>query len=148
MNMIKFTMTAILVLTVVLAAGDSFKAPVLKKVDKVELLSIYSRMGNVERVDATKTLEGQEAEKIAAVWRRQKIQDYSPSSCHQPPYALKFYEKDKVVLFVTVCWACRNVTFVVPQTKHWIRFDAESKEAQELREVFEKTFPGEKKFGD
>ena len=128
-------------------AKASFRAPILRNIDKVELMSIESRMGNVEKVDATKLVEGREAQNILAVWRKQKFSGYSAAACHQPPYALRFYSKGKVVLFATVCWACHNVTFIVPDTKHWVDFKSDSQAAKLLREVFEKAFPSEKKFG-
>ena len=125
----------------------SFRAPILRNIDKVELMSIESRMGDVEKVDATKIVEGQDARNIFAIWRKQKFTGYSAAACHQPPYALKFYSKGKVVLFATVCWACHNVTFIVPDTKHWVDFKSDAQAAKLLREIFEKAFPSEKKFG-
>jgi len=128
-------------------AQVSFHTPVLRNIDKVELMSVYSRMGDIERVDATRLVQGRDAQAILRVWRKQRFLGYSPAMCHQPPYAIKFYSKDKVVLFATVCWACRNVTFIVPKMKHWVEFQFDSKAAKMLREIFQKAFPSETKFG-
>jgi hypothetical protein len=129
------------------AARVSFHTPLLRSIDKVELMSIYSRMGDIERVDATRLVQGQDAQNLLRVWRKQRFLGYSPAICHQPPYAIKFYSKDKLVLFATVCWACSNVTFVVPKMKHWVEFEHDSQAAKMLREIFQKAFPSETKFG-
>ena len=125
----------------------AFRAPILRNIDKVELISIESRMGNIEKVNATKLVEGQEAQEILNLWRKQHFQGYSSAACHQPPYAIRFYSRGKVVLFASVCWMCHNVTFIVPDKKNWIEFDAESKEGIMLRELFKKAFPSENRFG-
>lgn len=128
-------------------AKRAFRAPILTNIDKVELMSIESRMGNIEKVEATKLVEGQEAQNILAIWRKQKFSGYSAAACHLPPYALRFYSKGQVVLFATVCWACHNVTFIVPNTKRWVDFKSDLQAAKLLREIFEKAFPSEHKFG-
>ena len=128
-------------------SNSSFRAPALRNIDKVELLSIQSRMGNIEKVDATKLVVGKEIKKIVNIWKKQRFEGYSAAACHHPPYAIKFYSKGKVVLFASVCWMCHNITFIVPQVKTWIRFSSRSKEAMMLREIFQKAFPGEKKDG-
>jgi hypothetical protein len=104
-------------------------------------------MGNIERVDATKLVVGQEAREFAMVWRRQRFQGYSPTACHQPPYAIKFYFRGKVVLFATICWTCDNVTFIVPHRKAWVAFVSDSREAVRLKEMFQKAFPSDRKVG-
>src|SRR5689334_55971 len=46
---------------------SSFRAPVLRAIDKVELMSIYSRMGDIESVDATKVIEGAAVQEIVRI---------------------------------------------------------------------------------
>jgi hypothetical protein len=123
--------------------GNSSRAPVLRTIDKVELLSIESRMGDIENIVATKMIEGQEAQKIADVWRGQGWNGYSAAACHQPPYAIKFYSKGKLILFATVCWDCHNMSFITPDIKKWVEFDVDSKESLKLKEIFQKAFPSE-----
>jgi hypothetical protein len=104
-------------------------------------------MGNIEAVNATKTITGQEAQDIVAVWRKQRFTRYTEAACHQPPYALEFYSKGRVVLFATICWMCNNVNFITPDIGQWVYFDSDSKEAEMLKAVFKKAFPAEKTFG-
>ena len=128
-------------------SGHSFRPPTLRKIDKVELMSIESRMGNIEAVDATRFIEGKEAQNILRIWRKQKFSGYSAAACHQPPYAIKFYAKGKVVLFATICWQCHNVTFIVPNIESWVEFASDSKDAKIFKEIFQKAFPSENKSG-
>lgn len=125
----------------------SFRAPIIRNIDKVELMSIESRMGDIEKVDATKSIEGADAQNILGVWRKQQLIGYSAAACHQPPYALKFYSKGKMVLFATVCWECHNIAFIIPDVKHWVEFQSDSQTAKALKKIFERAFPSEKKFG-
>ena len=103
-------------------------------------------MGNIEKVNSTKSLDGEAAREILRTWRKQRFIGKSFSACHQPPYAIRFYSKGKTVLFATICWACSNVTFIVPDVKYWVEFPADSEEARLLREVFIKAFPSEQRF--
>ena len=128
-------------------AEKSFRVPLLKNIDKVELMGIESRMGNIEKIDETKIVEGKDAQQILDAWREQKYGGGSAAACHQPPYALKFFSKGKNVLFVTICWSCHNLTFIVPESKHWVYFQADTPAAKRLKEIFEKAFPSTKKFG-
>jgi hypothetical protein len=126
-------------------APASSHAPAVRNIDEVELMSVESRMGAIERVTATKLVRGREARNILSVWRRQRFGGRSAAMCHEPPYALKFYSKGRVVLFATICWACHNVMFDVPETKDAVAFAADSRSGKMLREIFEKAFPSERK---
>ncbi|MGH9763303.1 MAG: hypothetical protein ACREDR_15075 [Blastocatellia bacterium] len=121
----------------------AFHAPVLTRVDRVELLSIDSRMGEIQKVNETKSIDGNTAQPIADVWRAQKLTGWSAAACHEPPFAIKFYSKGKVVLFATICWACSNITFIVPNRRHWVAFQARSLEGQRLKDIFINAFPKE-----
>jgi hypothetical protein len=128
-------------------AEKSFPVISLKNINKIELMNVESRMGNIEKVDETKIIEGKETQQILNVWREQKYGGGSAAACHQPPYAIKFYSKNKIVLFVTVCWSCHNLTFIVPEVKHWVDFESDTQAAKKLKATFEKAFPSKKKFG-
>lgn len=119
--------------------------PAVRNVDAVELMSVESRAGAIERVTATRLVRGREARKIVSVWRRQKFWGRSPAMCHEPPYALKFYAKGRVVLFATICWACHNVIFDVPEIEGAVAFEADSRSGKMFRRIFDKAFPSERK---
>lgn len=126
-------------------ATASSRAHAVRHVDEVELLSVESRAGAIERVTATRLVRGREARNIVSVWRRQKFWGRSPAMCHEPPYALKFYSKGRVVLFATICWACHNVIFDVPEIEGAVAFEADSRSGKMLREIFDKAFPSDRK---
>ena len=89
----------------------------------------------------TKTIAGKGVAAVFGIWKKQRLLGESPSACHQPAYALKFYAKGKLVMFATICWSCRNIDFVVPKFKHWVRFQADSRNGQMLKNLFLETFP-------
>jgi hypothetical protein len=122
---------------------NSFRAPVLRSIDKLELLSIDSLGGDADKILATKTVDGQEAQRIAGVWRGQRLNGYSAAACHEPSYAIKFYSRGKLILFASVCWDCHNISFMTPYINNWIEFDTDSKESLKLKEIFQKAFPSE-----
>jgi hypothetical protein len=63
----------------------------LPAVDKVELQKVSGEY-LIDKVLATKTLEGRDAQAVARLWRSQKYggRNYS---CHLPVYAVKFYSR-------------------------------------------------------
>ncbi|MBS1724979.1 MAG: hypothetical protein JSS66_18725 [Armatimonadetes bacterium] len=64
------------------------------------------------RVVASKQLTGKEAEAVAKLWRSLTFNTFNQAMCHEPPYALKFESKGRVLLETTVCWHCHNFTFL------------------------------------
>jgi hypothetical protein len=76
--------------------------PSVKRADKVELLSIEYEKGYILKILESKSVEGKEACDILTVWKQQNITGPSPSACHQPAYAIKFYSKGKLVVLATV----------------------------------------------
>lgn len=74
---------------------------------------------------------------------QQKLVGQSPEACHQPAYGIKFYSKGRLLLFATICWSCRNIDLIVPESKGWIEFDSLSRNGQLLKRVFTNAFPKE-----
>lgn len=113
----------------------------LQSVDKVELLKL-KKDGDLWRgqIESTKTVEGSEAQEIASLWRSQT---YYPNSaiCHFPGYAIKFFSNEKLLVYATLCWECRNIGFQTPDLKQTQGFGGEDKKGQELLKVFRSAFP-------
>lgn len=124
--------------------GARLRAPVVRYADKIELLSVKSEKGGIEEVLDTKAYTGKEAQRILAVWNRQKLNRVSGSACHQPPYAIKMYRRGKLLLMASICWACRDVYFHHPDMKYLVEFDGESRAGQALEQMFHQAFLGEK----
>jgi hypothetical protein len=117
-----------------------FHAPVLGAIDRVEVLSIDDSGQDSGPILGTRTLKGARAQQVAALWRKQRFTGPSASACHQPPFAVKFYSGNKVMLYATVCWGCSNVGFIVPDRKYRVKFLADSANGQLLYETFKKAF--------
>ncbi len=113
----------------------------LPTVDKVELLKLKKNgdLWNGE-IESSKMVEGVEAQKTASLWR---TQNYLPDSaiCHYPGYAIKFYFKDKLIAYATLCWECNNISFETPNLKRTQGFGGRDKKGQQLLQVFHTAFP-------
>src|SRR4030095_8370124 len=117
-----------------------FHAPVLGAIDRVEVLSIDDGGQDIGPINGIKTLKGAQAQRVATIWRKQKLVGPSGAACHQPPYAVKFYSGGKVVLHASVCWGCSNISFIVPWREYRVKFLADSTNGQLLYETFRKAF--------
>ena len=113
----------------------------LPTVDKVELLKLKKNgdLWNGE-IESSKMVEGVEAQKTASLWR---TQNYLPDSaiCHYPGYAIKFYFKDKLIAYATLCLECNNISFETPNLKRTQGFGGRDKKGQQLLQVFHTAFP-------
>ena len=114
----------------------------LFNVDKVELLKLEkvgdSWKGNIE---ASKTLEGDEAKKFVSLWAAQSYDYLDSAICHTPSYGIKLYAKGELVTNATICWDCNNIEFLKPKWENTWGFDGTGAEGQELLQVFKEAFP-------
>jgi hypothetical protein len=111
----------------------------LPQVDKVELFKLKKR-GDIwtGEFTAQKTVVQNEAEKVAQLWRKQSF-DSDDVICHNPGYAIKFYNRDKLLVYATLCWGCDNIEFLTPKLEKRVGFDAEGIKGQELLKYIEAT---------
>ena len=112
----------------------------LPRIDKVELQKLKTKEMWFESVEATKLIEGSEAQAIAALWRTQNYNSFN-AICHYPVYGIKFYSQGKVILYASVCWECDNILVMEPRLGARQGFDGGSKKGQELLKVFTGAFP-------
>lgn len=60
-------------------------------------------------VASRKTLRGKNCKKIIDAWRRLQIpKGPGGAFCHTPPYGIRFYRGNDVLLETTICWECHN----------------------------------------
>ena len=111
----------------------------LPAVDKVELEKYKTHEMRIESVEATKTLEGGEARRVARLWRAQNYRPRDPM-CHYPVFGIKFYSKGALLLHASVCWECDNIAFMTPRAKGRQGFNGRSAKGKELLGVFLKSF--------
>lgn len=124
--------------------GDSM-SPYTKQlptIDKVELQKV-SGIERIDKINATKILTGKEAQAIATLWRELEYGGIG-AACHEPAYAIKFYAKEKAILYVSVCYSCQNIEFLEPAQKNHLGFGAKSKKGRVLLRAFQKAFPDPK----
>jgi hypothetical protein len=114
----------------------------LPSVDKVELMRVgsISEGGDIRSIAETKSIEGRQARLIASVWRSQMWNLRFTAECHEPPYAIKFYSGDRLVLYASICWACHDIVILQP-TITGQGFNAESRSAKALLKFFTLAFP-------
>ena len=113
----------------------------LPAVDKVELLKLEKKGDSwTGKIEASKTLKANEAQKFAKLWRQQ---NYEPISaiCHLPAYAVKFYAKDKLLTYATLCWDCNNIAFEEPRLDKTQGFAGDGSKGQKLLQIFKGAFP-------
>lgn len=112
----------------------------LMPIDKVELLKLKGGEVWNGEIEASKTVEGHEAQKIASLWRTQTFLPHS-AICHMPGYALKFYVEDKLIVYATLCWECDNIGFQTPKLTRTQGFGGNDKYGQQLLGIFRAAFP-------
>jgi len=112
----------------------------LPAVYKIELLKLQLKdeRWNGE-IAATKVLRGAEAQKVAALWRRQGYTG-SQAACHEPAYAIKFYSRRKLIAYASVCWSCNNMYFIMPNLHRTQSFLGGNKSGEQLSEIFRLAF--------
>jgi hypothetical protein len=115
----------------------------LPAIDKVEIQKVTGNIEIekfVEKIEATKTLIGNEAQAIATLWREQSYGG-TGAICHSPAYAIKFYAKDHLILYASICYDCQNIGFIEPTFDRVLGFGGSGPKGQELLQIFKKAFP-------
>ena len=104
----------------------------LPNIDKADLFKL-KKHGDVwnGEIERETSLVGNEAQVVARLWRGQSFSSDSPV-CHNPGYAIKFYDRDVQILYATLCWECDNIEFLTPQLDKYVGFDAQGAKGQEL----------------
>lgn len=104
----------------------------LPSIDKAELFKL-KKHGDVwnGEIEREASLVGSEAQDVARLWRAQSFSFDSPI-CHNPGYAIKFYDRDVEIVYATLCWECDNIEFLTPQLDKYVGFDAQGAKGQEL----------------
>ena len=112
----------------------------LPQADKVELFKL-KKQGDVwtGEIAGQKSVVRDEAERVAQLWRKQSF-DSDSSICHNPGYAVKFYNRDKLLVYATLCWDCDNIEFLTPKLEKYVGFDGRGTKGQELLQYLKNTF--------
>ena len=83
----------------------------LPPIDRIEIEFVHVRFETIDKVIATKTLTGAEAQELTNIWRSQNYVYGIEVNCHAPAYRIRFYQKDKLLTEATICFNCHNIYF-------------------------------------
>jgi hypothetical protein len=112
----------------------------LPRIDKIELLKLELKDDRWDgEITASKVLQGAEAQKVASLWRRQTYTS-NLSACHEPAYAIKFYHREKLIAYASVCWSCNSIFFIEPNLHRTQSFAGGDKRGEQLSEIFRLAF--------
>ena len=112
----------------------------LPRIDKIELLKLELKDDRWDgKVTASKVLQGVEAQRVASLWRRQTY-TANLSACHEPAYAIKFYHREKLIAYASVCWSCNSIFFITPDLHRTQSFAGGDKRGEQLSEIFRLAF--------
>jgi len=116
----------------------------LPRIDKIELLKLELKDDRWNgEVAASKALQGAEAQKLASLWRHQTYTS-SLSACHEPAYAIKFYYREKLIAYASVCWSCNSIFFITPNLHRTQSFLGGNERGEQLSEIFRLAFAATK----
>ena len=116
----------------------------LPRIDKIELLELELKDDRWNgKVAASKVLKGAEAQKVASLWRRQTYTS-SLSACHEPGYAIKFYFRERLIAYASVCWSCNSIFFITPNLHRTLSFAGYNERGEQLSEIFRLAFAANK----
>jgi hypothetical protein len=91
------------------------------------------------------TLRGEDAQKVANLWRALRRGEQFSAMCHAPLYGLRFRDEGKLIFETTVCWECQN--YSIPLGPGGILghaeygFDAKSEDAKALLTFLKQRVP-------
>src|SRR5687767_1020203 len=68
-------------------------------------------------------LIGNLAQQIANLWR--ELPESGQMRCHNPPFGLRFYNTNRLLLQGSICWECNNIYGDLSGKEFFYEFDAE-----------------------
>jgi hypothetical protein len=109
----------------------------LPPVDKIEILRV-SGIEGIEKIINTKTLDEADVQKLATLWRTQQYATYYSAACHEPAYSIKFYAKEKLLTYVSICWGCQNIYSQLKEQNFSAGFNARGAKGKALFQFLQK----------
>jgi hypothetical protein len=109
----------------------------LPNIDAVELVDLKGLQPNLvsEYMRIAKNapfvrVEGETAQRIAHLWRQ--LPPEGQMRCHIPPFGLRFYVENKLLVQGSVCWQCNNIYAEENGENLLYEFDAQHPHSQQL----------------
>jgi len=114
----------------------------LPEVDAVEMVELVglrpNRVSEYMRIafDAPYVrVKGETAQQIAHLWRQ--LPPSEQMRCHNPPFGLRFYMGDKLLVQGSICWGCNNIYVEENGEKSVYKFDGQHTYSQQLLALLE-----------
>lgn len=84
-------------------------------------------------------VEGEIALEIAQLWRQLPLAEQM--RCHHPPFALRFYEGNTLILTASLCWGCNNIAIIENGQSKYARFAGRAEVSKQLLHLLERLAP-------
>jgi hypothetical protein len=75
-------------------------------------------------------VKGETAQKIASLWRQLPADEQM--RCHFPPFGLRFFMEDKLLVQGSICWECNNIFVQENGEESAYKFDGLHAHSQQL----------------
>ncbi len=116
---------------------DYYAPSQLPDIDAVELVDLKGLRPNLVSgyMGAAKNapfvrIKGETAQQIAHLWRH--LPPDEQMHCHNPPFGLRFYVDNKLLVQGSVCWECNNIHAEENGENLVYEFDAQHPHSQKL----------------
>jgi hypothetical protein len=94
------------------------------------------------KIEGVAEVEGESLEIFKEMWRGMSPGYSYQALCHEPVFAVEFFEGNDRVFRTSICWHCSNFYVeVFPGMATWYGFDSSSKGAQDVLKYFEEKIP-------
>lgn len=94
------------------------------------------------KIVGTAELEAEELKAFTEMWRGMSPNYNYQALCHEPVFAVEFFESKNRVFRTSICWHCSNFYVeVFPNSATWYGFDSGSKGAQAVLQFCEEKIP-------
>lgn len=110
----------------------------LPDIDAVELIELrgiqhhevkeYMRIA--KEAPHVRCVKGETAQQIAHLWRQLPLDEQM--RCHNPPFGLRFYLGNKLLVQGSICWDCNNISVEENGEELVYTFDGGHKHSQKL----------------
>lgn len=90
-----------------------------------------------------RALTGEDAKRLAALWRGTRFEPKLARNCHKPAHGLRFFSGTELVLETSVSWDCRNFSLPDMGRHVWMGLDADGPTGVALLRELLKVLPPE-----
>ncbi|HSI07487.1 MAG TPA: hypothetical protein VK985_02770 [Rariglobus sp.] len=98
--------------------------------------------GSFALIEGRAEITGDQLKGFTYLWREMYPDFRRQSLCHNPVFAVEFFEGEKRVFRTSLCWHCNNFYVeLLPGSATWYGFDGDSPGARRVLKYFEELIP-------